>query len=54
MDELDCLKIRSSLTLFSIIDNKNDLYEKILDKYFDGQKDQRTIDIINNNFKKHN
>lgn len=41
----DNLKLKSSMTLFSFADN-NDIYEKNLDKFFDGEKDNKTIELL--------
>lgn len=42
----DDLKLRSSMTLFSIVDSKYDVFQKVLDKYYKGKKDGRTISIL--------
>lgn len=38
----DALKLHSSLTLFSLVSD-NDIFQKLLDKYFDGKKDDQTL-----------
>lgn len=43
----DSLKLKSSMTLFSLLDNSNSVFQKVLDKFFDGKKDENTIHIIN-------
>ena len=42
---IDCMKLRSSMTLFDIV-SPNDIFARILDKYFNGQRDNRTLTII--------
>lgn len=42
----DDLKLKSSMTLFSIADPSNDIYRKILDKFYNGEVDQVTIDLL--------
>jgi len=42
----DNLKLRSSMTLFSIADPGCEVFQKVLNKYFDGEKDAKTIAIL--------
>jgi uncharacterized protein (DUF1810 family) len=42
----DDLKLRSSMTLFSFLAGKDSVFQSVLDKYFDGEPDRRTIDIL--------
>lgn len=42
---IDGMKLRSSMTLFDIV-SPNDIFAHILDKYFNGQRDNRTLTII--------
>ena len=43
---VDSLKLNSSMTLFDYISEADDnVFSKVLDKYYDGEKDQHTIDI---------
>ena len=42
----DDLKLRSSMTLFMAADLGNDIYQKILDKFFDGRPDEKTLEIL--------
>jgi uncharacterized protein (DUF1810 family) len=42
----DDMKLRSCMTLFSILDNPNPIFQKVLDKYYEGTKDEKTINII--------
>ena len=42
----DDLKLRSSMTLFAEAAPEIDVFQRVLDKFFDGKKDQRTIELI--------
>lgn len=42
----DNLKVRSSMTLFSETAPEYDIFEKVLNKYYAGQKDEATVDKI--------
>lgn len=42
----DHLKMRSSMTLFSLIQNKTDLFDQVLEKYFDGQICHQTRELL--------
>lgn len=41
----DDLKLRSSMTLFAQVSDF-DVFQKVLDKYFEGKPDERTLEII--------
>jgi uncharacterized protein (DUF1810 family) len=42
----DDLKLRSSMTLFALANPGCPVFRKVLDKFFNGEPDQRTIEII--------
>ena len=42
----DDLKLRSCMTLFCLADLNCDIFEKVLNKYYDGRADDRTIRIL--------
>jgi uncharacterized protein (DUF1810 family) len=42
----DDLKLRSSMTLFSSVPAADPVFQKVLDKFFDGEKDPKTLQII--------
>lgn len=42
----DDLKLKSSMTLFSLVNNSNPVFQKVLDKFFNGSKDNKTLQII--------
>ena len=43
----DDLKLCSSMTLFAEAAPEEDLFQKVLNKFYDGKKDERTLDILN-------
>ena len=43
----DDMKLRSSMTLFdSACEEKNNIYSRVIDKFYNGIKDDRTLDIL--------
>jgi uncharacterized protein (DUF1810 family) len=44
----DDRKLKSCMTLFSQIKNTDPIFQKVLDKYFQGFKDEKTIQLLNN------
>lgn len=42
----DDMKLKSSMTLFSSPANANPVFEEVLTKYFNGVRDQKTLQII--------
>lgn len=42
----DDLKLRSSMTLFALAKPECEVFRKVLDKFFAGEMDQRTIEIL--------
>ena len=43
---VDSLKLRSSMTLFDYVsDSRDNIFSKVIDKYYDGEKDGLTLDI---------
>lgn len=43
---VDAMKLKSSMTLFSLLKNSNPVFQKVLEKFFNGMKDQKTIELI--------
>lgn len=41
----DDIKLKSSMTLFSLVPNADAVFQKVLDKFFDGKKDEKTLNI---------
>lgn len=42
----DDMKLRSSMTLFSQVENTDPVFQKVLDKYFQGRPDELTLKIV--------
>ena len=49
MGYLDDLKLRSSMTLFCKVAPEVEVFRKVLDKFFGGKLDQRTIELLEGN-----
>ncbi len=49
MGNIDGLKLCSSMTLFAEIEGYGSVFGKVIDKYYNGNKDINTISILNNN-----
>jgi uncharacterized protein (DUF1810 family) len=42
----DDVKLKSSMTLFGALGNTDPVFQRVLDKYFNGTKDQRTLELL--------
>ena len=42
----DDKKLKSSMTLFATVAAEYEVFQKVLDKFFDGKKDNRTLKIL--------
>ena len=42
----DDLKLLSSMTLFELVGNHNSIFSEIINLYFEGERDNKTIEII--------
>ena len=42
----DAMKLRSSMTLFYIVSGKEEVFRKVLAKYFNEKLDQKTIEML--------
>ena len=49
--DLDARKLRSCMTLFSLVENANPIFQEILDAFFSGETDPLTLSIINSTIK---
>ena len=45
---IDELKFRSSMTLFNYVQNNENIFELVLEKYFNGLQDNRTLELLLN------
>jgi uncharacterized protein (DUF1810 family) len=46
----DDQKLQSSMTLFELVSNPGSIFGKVLDKYFGGHRDAKTIGLIDRQF----
>ncbi len=44
----DDLKLKSCMTLFAAVADPGSVFDRVLDKYFHGQRDDRTLQLIEN------
>ena len=43
----DCLKLKSSMTLFNLVDESEDkLFKSVLDKFYNGESDEQTLELL--------
>ena len=42
----DDLKLRSSMTLFEAAEGKGGIFTKVIEKYYGGRRDQKTIELL--------
>jgi uncharacterized protein (DUF1810 family) len=42
----DDMKLRSSVTLFALVSSENSVFHRLLEKYFEGKRDERTVDLV--------
>ena len=48
MGDIDTIKLQSSMTLFAIISEDYSIFDEILDCFFDGKMDYKTLELFNN------
>lgn len=44
--EIDSLKLNSSMTLFDYVLGGDNVFKDVIDKFYDGQKDEKTLQLI--------
>lgn len=42
----DNLKLKSCMTLFELVDQENEIFKTVLDKYYSGNRDKKTIELL--------
>lgn len=42
----DDVKLKSSMTLFATVAEENSVFQQVLNKYFEGRKDERTLALL--------
>lgn len=43
---IDALKLRSSMTLFALVNDDNSIFHEVLNVFYNGQMDERTIGLM--------
>ena len=43
----DNLKLKSCMTLFEIVDPNEKVFKDVLDRYYGGRRDEKTIELVN-------
>lgn len=43
---LDYLKLKSCMTLFDVVAGQGSIFGQVLDKYYEGERDTRTLEIL--------
>ncbi len=52
MGSPDDKKLKSSMTLFTVVAKKDEtVFQKVLNKYFNGEGDDKTLQLLKENFK---
>lgn len=44
--DIDAMKLRSCMTLFAEISGPGSLFEQVLERFFDGQRDSLTLELL--------
>ena len=47
MGDIDALKLRSSMTLFASVSKEGSLFQQVLDAFYNGELDKRTVEMLN-------
>jgi uncharacterized protein (DUF1810 family) len=45
--DIDSLKLKSSMTIFSLLEHSHPVFQKVLDKFYGGRRDGNTIQLLN-------
>ncbi|MDW8852435.1 DUF1810 domain-containing protein [Flavobacterium sp. MMLR14_040] len=51
LGDLDARKLRSSMTLFSQVENADPVFREVLDTFFAGEVDMQTLSLLNSSIK---
>ncbi len=46
--DIDAIKLKSCMTLFSLVSEENSVFHKVLEKFYNGQKDLKTLELLDN------
>ena len=44
----DCFKLQSSMTLFSLVDSSIPVFQEVLEKFYEGKRDEVTLKLLYN------
>ena len=44
----DCFKLQSSMTLFSLVDSSIPVFQEVLEKFYEGERDEVTLKLLYN------
>ncbi len=44
--DIDAVKLKSSMTLFSLVSEDGSVFHKVLEKFFGGEKDDKTLELL--------
>ena len=44
--DIDAMKLRSSMTLFSLVSEKDSVFHRVLQKFFKGKSDAKTLKLL--------
>lgn len=47
LGSIDAMKVKSCMTLFHEADPSTEIFKKVIDKFYDGKFDNRTLEILN-------
>ena len=47
--EIDSLKLNSCMTLFDYVSERDNVFKEVIDKFYDGRKDQKTLQLLKKN-----
>ena len=48
LGDVDAMKLKSCMTLFSLVSEENSVFHKVLEKFFEGQTDAKTLALLAN------
>ncbi len=46
LGEIDAIKLRSSMTLFAVAEPAEPVFSEVLDRFYDGERDERTVRLL--------
>ena len=46
MGYVDALKLRSCMTLFSLVEGADPVFQEVVDRYFGGEQDPLTLELL--------